>query len=188
MASNRHRQAVNGRTTPVGPERVRGWSEPDTVSELVDRADNYVDSVGADTWIDCFQLNGDTYEVNVCDCFLPTIVCRSMEEEEAHSRAPSKSTNSMIESLKASMGADNYNIINELRKREDRAATAQAAAAARGAQLSAPTAPPTARRWVALQAARQLGSALHLGAHRAGRTPPQGPTTTKMATTTTTDH
>ena len=48
MASNRHRQAVNGRTTPVGPERVRGWSEPDTVSELVDRADNYVDSVDAD--------------------------------------------------------------------------------------------------------------------------------------------
>ena len=39
----------------------------------------------------------------------------------------------------------NYNIINELRKREDRAATAQAAAAARRAQLSAPTAPPTAR-------------------------------------------
>ena len=145
MASNRHRQAVNGRTTPVGPERVRGWSEPNTVSELVDRADNYVDSVDADKWIDCFQLNGDTYEVNVCDCFLPTIVCRSMEEEEAHSRAPSKSTNSMIESLKASMGADNYNIINELRKREDRAATAQAAAAARKGQLSAPAAPPTAR-------------------------------------------
>ena len=174
MASNRHRQAVNGRTTPVGPERVRGWSEPDTVSELVDRADNYVDSVDADKWIDCFQLNGDTYEVNVCDCFLPTIVCRSMEEEEAHSRAPSKSTNSMIESLKASMGADNYNIINELLE-----------------DSSLPRRPlqrQDCSRWTALQAARQPGSTRHLAAHRAGQTPPQGPTTTKMATTTTIDH
>ena len=146
MASNRlHREAVNGRTTPVGPERARGWSDPDTVLELVDKADNFVDSMEAEQWIDCFQLNGDTYEVNVCDCFLPTIVCRSIGEEEPHSKAPSKSTNAMIESLKTSMGADNYNIVNELRKREDRAATAQAAAAARRAQLSAPTAPPTAR-------------------------------------------
>ena len=69
MASNRlHREAVNGRTTPVGPERARGWSDPDTVLELVDKADNFVDSMEAEQWIDCFQLNGDTYEVNVCDC------------------------------------------------------------------------------------------------------------------------
>ena len=85
MVSNRHREAVNGRTTPFGPERVRSWSDPDTVLELVDRADNFVDSMEAKQWIDCFQLNGDTYEVNVCDCFLPTIVCRTMPEEEPHS-------------------------------------------------------------------------------------------------------
>ena len=145
MASNRHREAVNGRATPVGPERVRSWGDADTVLELVDRANNFVDSMEAKQWIDCFQLNGDTYEVNVCDCFLPTIVCRAMPEEEPHSKAPSKSTNTMIESLKTSMGANNYNIVNELRRRADQAATAQAAAATLRGQLSAPAAPPTAR-------------------------------------------
>ena len=82
MASNRlHKEAVNGRTTPVGPERARGWSDPDTVLELVDRADKFVDSMEAEQWIDCFQLNGDTYEVNVCECFLPTVVCRTLGED-----------------------------------------------------------------------------------------------------------
>ena len=151
MASNRlHKEAVNGRTTPVGPERARGWSNPDTVLELVDKADKFVDSMEAEQWIDCFKLNGDTYEVNVCECFLPTIVCRTLWEDEPHSKAPSKSTNAMIDALKTSMGADNYNIVNELRKIEHqrataRAATAQAAAAAQRGQLSAPAAPPTAR-------------------------------------------
>ena len=117
MASSRHREAVSGRSTPLGPERVRSWGDTETVLELVEKASNYVDSKGADLWIDCFQLNGDIYEVNVCDCFLPTIVCRTMPEEEPHSKAPSKSTNTMIEALKTSMGASNYNIINELRRR-----------------------------------------------------------------------
>ena len=92
MASNRlHKEAVNGRTIPVGPERARGWSDPDTILDLVDRADKFVDSMEAEQWIDCFQLNGDTYEVNVCECFLPTVVCRTLGEDEPHSRAPSKS-------------------------------------------------------------------------------------------------
>ena len=43
MASNRHRDAVNGRSTPVGPERVRSWGDADTVLELVEKAGNYVD-------------------------------------------------------------------------------------------------------------------------------------------------
>ena len=147
MASNRlHKEAVNGRATPVGPERARAWSDPDLIPDLVEKADKFVDLEEAEQWIDCFRLNGDTYEVNVCECFLPTIVCRTLGEDEPHSKAPSKSTNAMIDALKTSMGTDNYNIVNELRKIEDqrataRAATAQAAAAAHRGQLSAPGGP-----------------------------------------------
>jgi len=151
MASNRlHKEAVNGRATPVGPERARAWSDPDLIPDLVEKADNFVDLEDAVQWIDCFRLNGDTYEVNVCECLLPTIVCRTLGEDEPHYKAPSKTTNAMIDALKTSMGTDNNNIVNELRKIEDqrataRAATAQAAAAAQRGQLSAPAAPPTAR-------------------------------------------
>jgi hypothetical protein len=139
MASSRYRAAVNGRSTPLGPERDRRWGDNDTVLEMVDRAGNYIDTTAAELWIDCFQLNGDIYEVNVCDCYLPSIVCRTMPDEEPHSKAPSKTTNTMIEALKTSMGASNYNIINELRRKRDQAARAAAE------QLPAPAAPSTAR-------------------------------------------
>ena len=116
---------------------------------------------------DCFQLNGDIYEVNVCDCFLPTIVCRTMLEEEPHSKAPSKSTNTMIEALKTSMGASNYNIIKNSGGEQIKQLQLK--------QLllplensSPPRRPPQRRefsRWTALQAARQPGSTRHLAAH-----------------------
>ena len=139
MASSRYRAAVNGRSTPLGPERDRRWGDNDTVLEMVERAGNYIDTTAAELWIDCFQLNGDIYEVDVCDCYLPSIVCRTMPDEEPHSKAPSKTTNTMIEALKTSMGASNYNIINELRRKRDQAARAAAE------QLPAPAAPSTAR-------------------------------------------
>ena len=47
MASSRYRAAVNGRSTPLGPERDRRWGDNDTVLEMVDRAGNYI-------------VNGDT--------------------------------------------------------------------------------------------------------------------------------
>ena len=62
MASSRYRAAVNGRSTPLGPERDRRWGDNDTVREMVERAGNYIDTTAADSWIDCFQLNGDIYE------------------------------------------------------------------------------------------------------------------------------
>jgi len=62
MASNRlHKEAVNGRATPVGPERARAWSNPDLIPDLVEKADKFVDLEEAEQWIDCFRLNGDTY-------------------------------------------------------------------------------------------------------------------------------
>ena len=128
MASNRlHAEPVNGRTTAVGPERAR--SDPALIPGQVEQADNFVDLEDSAQWIDCFRLNGNTYEVNVCECLLPTIVCRTLGEDEPHSKAPSKTTNAMIEALKTEMGTDNYRIINELRKKEDQRITAQAATA-----------------------------------------------------------
>ena len=149
MATNRlHTEPVNGRTTAVGLERSR--SDPALIPGQVEAATDFVDLEDSQQWIDCFRLNGNIYEVNVCECLLPTIVCRTQGEDEPHTKVPSKTTNAMIEALKTEMGADNYRIINELRKREDQrvtaqAATAQAAAAAQREQLPTPAAPPVVR-------------------------------------------
>ena len=155
---------MSGRSTPLGPERVRSWGDTETVLELVEKAGNYVDSKGADLWIDCFQLNGDIYEVNVCDCFLPTIVCRTMPEEEPHSKAPSKTTNTMIEALKTSMGASNYNIVNSGGEE-----TKQLEQLLLPSTSSSPPRQPRQRRefsrWMVPQAARQLGLFRQLVAH-----------------------
>ena len=106
MATNRlHTEPVNGRTTAVGLERSR--SDPALIPGQVEAANNFVDFEDSAQWIDCFRLNGNIYEVNVCECLLPTIVCRTQGEDEPHTKAPSKTTNSMIEALKAEMGVDN---------------------------------------------------------------------------------
>ena len=125
MATYRlHTEPVNGRTLAVGLERSR--SDPALMPGQVEAATDFVDMEDSQQWIDCFRLNGNIYEVNVCECLLPTIVCRTQGEDEPHTKAPSKTTNSMIEALKAEIGVDNYRIINELRKREDQSVTAQA--------------------------------------------------------------
>ena len=111
MAMNRlHAEPVNGRALAVGPERAR--NDPALIPGQVETAANFVDMEDPQRWIDCFRLNGNIYEVNVCECLHPTIVCRTQGEDEPHTIAPSKTTNSMIEALKTEMGNDNYRIIN----------------------------------------------------------------------------
>ena len=85
MATNRlHAEPVNGRTLAVGPERAR--SDPALMPGQVETAANFVDMEDSQQWIDCFRLNGNIYEVNVCECLLPTIVCRTQGEDEPHTQ------------------------------------------------------------------------------------------------------
>ena len=106
MAMNRlHAELVNGRALAVGPERAR--NDPALIPGQVETAANFVDMEDPQRWIDCFRLNGNIYEVNVCECLHPTIVCRTQGEDEPHTIAPSRTTNSVIEALKRKMGNDN---------------------------------------------------------------------------------
>ena len=56
-------------------------------------------------WIDCFKINGDTYELTICPCHHPSIVCRAMDDDAAHNRTTSKQVQDMITIFKLKMGA-----------------------------------------------------------------------------------
>ena len=106
MALNRtHAEPVNGRATAVGSDRAR--DDPALIPAQTESAANFVDMEDPQRWIDCFLLSSNVYKVNVCKCLQPTIVCRTMGEDEPHTIVPSKTTNSVIESLKRKMGNDN---------------------------------------------------------------------------------
>ena len=79
----------------------------------------YVDTQAYDEWVDCFKLNGDTYDMTVCQCFYPSIVCTAMEDEAAHNGATSRQIQEIIAGFKVKMGTNNYAILNALRKIEE---------------------------------------------------------------------
>ena len=80
-------------------------------------------------WIDCFKINGDAYELTVCPCHHPSIVCRAMDDEAAHNKTTSKQVQDMITSFKLQMGYNNFMIMNALRRLEEGVDTAQQASA-----------------------------------------------------------
>ena len=75
--------------------------------------------------MDCFKLNGATYDVNVCPCFHSAIICRAMDEELPHSKATSRQVNDMVASFKNQIGDTNFLIVNALRKLEEEKETAE---------------------------------------------------------------
>ena len=76
MAENeRYMEPVNGRPTPIDPERVR--EDPALVIAAMARAVDFVEKQDPQHWIDCFELNNGVYDVNICPCLYPTIICRA---------------------------------------------------------------------------------------------------------------
>ena len=72
-------------------------------------------------WLDCFALNAKVYDVNICPCNHPSIICRAVGEENPHKPASSRKTNNMADDFIQDMGARNFRIMNALRKqREDK--------------------------------------------------------------------
>ena len=81
-------------TDAVSSERVR--EDPANIDGYIQDAFVYVDMQAEDEWVDCFKLNGDTYDMTVCPCFYPSIVCRAMDDEAAHNRATSNQIQEII--------------------------------------------------------------------------------------------
>ena len=143
MAANgRYMEPVNRRPGPIDPEKVR--EDPAVLVAAIARAVEFVEKQDPQHWIDCFGLNNKVYDVNICPCFHPTIMCRAMGEESPHKPASSKYTNDMVDDFTKEMGTSNFLIMNALRKqKEDREAAERVTpeAVEQGAQAERPHPP-----------------------------------------------
>ena len=99
---------VQGRPTDITMVRVR--EDPADV-------DSYIKN--AERWVDCFKLDGDTYDMTVCPCLYPSIVCRAIDDGAPHNGATSCQITEIMASFKLKMGISNYAILNSLRKKEE---------------------------------------------------------------------
>ena len=96
MAANRrYTEPVNGRPGPIDPEKVR--EDPALLVAAIARAVEFVEKQDPQHWIDCFGLNNKVYDVNICPCLHPTIICRAIGEENPHRPASSRNTNDMVD-------------------------------------------------------------------------------------------
>ena len=77
-AARRYLEPVPRRSTPFSPDRVR--EDPALIDGHIDEAVVYVDTQDQEDWIDCFKINGDTYDLTVCPCLHPSIICRAMDD------------------------------------------------------------------------------------------------------------
>ena len=116
---------VQGHPTKITMVRVR--ADPADVDRYIDNAVTYVDGQLDERWIDCFKMDGDTYDMAVCPCFYPSIVCRAIDDNAPHNGAKSRQTTEIMASFKLKMGISNYAILyaNALRKKEEMMAMAQ---------------------------------------------------------------
>ena len=81
-------------------------------------------------WVDCFKLDRDTYNVAVCPCLYPSIVCRAIDDDAPHNGATRCQITEIMASFKLKMGISNYAILNALLKKEEMMAMAQQGQAA----------------------------------------------------------
>ena len=94
------------------------------------------------------MLNGRVYDVNICPCFHPSIICRATGEENPHKLASSKKTNDMVDDFIEEMGARNFRIMNALRKqKEDREAPQRVTPEAPEPGAQAERLPPPLLQW-----------------------------------------
>ena len=102
---------VQGRPTEITMVRTR--ADPTDVYRYI------VDVQPDERWIDCFKMDGDTYNMAVCPCFYPSIVCRAIDDNAPHNRPTSQQTTKIMASFKLKMGISKYTILNALRKKEE---------------------------------------------------------------------
>ena len=117
--------------------RKRVWTP--ATSKFTDLTVDFVDSQPDDTWTDAFFITSDSYDLTVCTCLLPSIICKSMIDEP-HNVATSRQTGETMEIFKEKMGAQNYVILNALRRKDEQRVVvttkeSSAAAAPSGAQI-----------------------------------------------------
>jgi hypothetical protein len=122
MASNnRYLPPVHGHPGPIEAEKAR--EDPELLTAAMANAVDYVERQDPQAWLDCFAMNDKVYDVNICPCNHPSIICRAMGEENPHKLASSRKTNEMADDFIQDMGARIVRIMNALRKhREDREA------------------------------------------------------------------
>ena len=108
---------VQGRPTDITMVRVR--EDPADVDSYIENAVTYVDGQLDERWVDCFKLDGDTYDMTVCPCLYPSIVCRAIDDGAPHNGATSCQITEIMASFKLKMGISNYAILNSLRKKEE---------------------------------------------------------------------
>ena len=65
------------------------------------------------------KLDGDTYNMTVCPCLYPSIVCQAIDDEGPHNGATSRQIPDIMATFKLKMGISNYAILNALRKKEE---------------------------------------------------------------------
>ena len=133
-AARRYLEPVTGHSAHVAPDRVR--EDLALIDGYIDRAVEYVNMQDHQEWIDCLKINGDAYELTICPCHHPSIVCRAMDNEAAHNKTMNKQVQDMITSFKLKMGYNNFVIMNALRRLEEGVDTAQRAAAEVAEQAS----------------------------------------------------
>jgi hypothetical protein len=124
MAANgRYVEPVNGRPGPIDPEKVR--EDPALLVAAIARAVEFVEKQDPQHGIYCFGLNNKVYDVNICPCFHPTIICRAISEENPHRPTSSRNTNDMVDDFMTEMGTSNFLIMNALRKQKEDKEAAQ---------------------------------------------------------------
>ena len=65
-AARRYLEPVVRHSTPVAAGNVR--EDPNLIDGHIEEAAVYVDMQDHQEWIDCFKINGDTYDMTVCPC------------------------------------------------------------------------------------------------------------------------
>ena len=70
---------VQGRPTEITTVRTR--ADPGDVDRYINNAVSFVDGQPDERWINCLKMDGDTYNMAVCPCFYPSIVCRAIGDD-----------------------------------------------------------------------------------------------------------
>ena len=125
----------------IGSIGDRTRVDPNNLDKFMDLAIDFVDSQPDDTWTNAFFIMSDIYELTVCTCLLPTIICRLMIDEP-HNVATSRQTGETMEIFKTKMGVQKYVILIALRRKDEQRvavtnqeSSAAAAAAPSGGQI-----------------------------------------------------
>ena len=83
-----HSAPVPGHPGPI--EAGKPWEDPELLTAARANAVEYVDRMDPEAWLDCFVMNHKVYDVNICPCNHPSIICRVMGEENPHKQASSR--------------------------------------------------------------------------------------------------